>query len=368
MTGNDTGGNSPSSGLGRVLASRQAKLTILAVLVVFLAGCGGLGGGDGGDGSSSPAPSEDALDMVPTGVDGVMYFDSGIIEDQTTEDLADGFIQMAQEQQGSAYTGPDSYQDLLDEFESQSDLSPSGFQRVTVFGQFNQNMEAEEYAGGIFQTDWTYEEIVDATDQELGDVEESSYNGVTVYISEDEFGEVTWLGDLGDGTFVVGTEEVVKDVIDVNQGDANAFSGTLRDSFENAQDGYMKAAFTVPEEQFDENAGGQMGNPNDIEVITMTYYTSGDTMNLDTQLTAASESSAQEFQQSIGFVLDFAVSDMEQQNPELASLLEQLEVSQDGNTVTIAFSTTPQEILDAIEQMQNQNQMSSVQQSAALAG
>jgi hypothetical protein len=335
------------------LGTRQALAVALAALLVFNAGCAGfMGGGDGG--SDGPNP----IDSVPEGVDTVMQFESGVVDDPTTVTLMNGLIDMG----GADMGGEDqSYEDILAEAESESELSRDGFDSLTVFANA-EAIENEEYAGMIAQTDWSWEDLIKASEATTDDIEddltEDSYNGVTVYKNDTaQVEEEAWIADFGDGTFAVGSSQAVKDVIDTRAGDAEPFSGDLRDAYNNAQDGYMKMAMVVPEEQVSE-AGEQTGVPTNFvptpDIVTMTYHTGDDTMNFDAQMTMANEEEAEQFNQVVGATLD-PPSDSSQGGGDgpFAMLVEATDVNQNGKDVTIGFSMTPDEILTVLESLQN---------------
>jgi len=336
---------------GSRLGTRQALAVALAALLVFNAGCAGfLGDGDGGSDGAT------AIESVPSGVDTVMTFESGIVDDPTTVTLMNGLIEM-----GNMGGEQQSYEDILAEVESQSELSRDGFHSVTVFTNAS-SVENEQYAGMIAQTDWSWEDLIEASEATMDDIEEDltedSYNGVTVYKNDTaQVEEDAWIADFGDGTFAVGSSQAVKDVIDTRQGDAEPFSGDLRNAYDNAEDGYMKMAMVVPEEQVSQ-AGQQTGVPTNFvptpEIVTMTYHTGDDMMNLDAQMTMANQEEAEQFNQVVGATLD-PPSDSSQgaQAGPFATLVEATDVNQNGKDVTIGFSITPEDLLTVLESLQN---------------
>jgi hypothetical protein len=337
---------------GSRFRTRQALAVALAALLVFNAGCAGfLGDGDGGSDGTS------AIGSVPAGVDTVMTFESGIVDDPTTVSLMNGLIEMSGANVGGEQQ---SYEDILAEAESESELSRDGFHSVTVFANAS-TVENEQYAGMIAQTDWSWEDLIAASNATMGDIEEQltedSYNGVTVYKNDTaQVEEDAWIADFGDGTFAVGSSQAVKDVIDTRQGDAEPFSGDLRNAYENAEDGYMKMAMVVPEDQVSQ-AGQQTGVPTNFvptpEIVTMTYYTGDNTMNLDAQMTMANQEEAEQFSQVVGATLD-PPSDSSQgpQSGPFAMLVEATDVKQNGKDVTVGVSMTPDELLTVIESLQ----------------
>jgi hypothetical protein len=327
-----------ATGVYEFFTSDRVLAVFLAGLLVFGAGCSGLLGDDGGGDSA-------AVDSVPENVDGVIHFDSGIIQDDATVTFMNGLLEMSGENQ--------TYQEILDEIESESDLSMEDFNSATTFMRL-EDYEQEEYAGTIVDTEWTWEQLQEAGDEEVEDPEEDEYNGVTVYKSTDEMGQETWAADFGDGVFAFGTPDAVRDTIDTREGDANSFGGELRTAYDNVEDGYMKAAFIVPEEevnQASEEAGVDANYVPTPQIMTMTYYTNGETMNLDTQMTLASEEEAEQFSQVVGATLDPPSNDGGNQADPFTRLVDAISVEQDGENVTIDFSMAASDLVDLIEQL-----------------
>jgi hypothetical protein len=304
----------------------------LLAFVVFSAGC--MGGGGGGD-------AGDAADTVPSGVDGVMYFDGDIATDQATTELMDGIIAM---DENLGPDDPQNWDEVIEEAENGSDIDISDFQSATVFFQSPQGLEAEdvgeEYLGIIVQSNWEWDELVEAAEDEgMSDYEEQEYNGVTVYVTTQD-GEETWVADFGDGTFLLGNEQAVKDGIDTREGDADSFSGDLREAYDNNEGSLMNAAINVSDEEF--NQGSQLP---EISVVTMNYDTDGSEMQFGMQMTTPSEEDANQLASTLNFGLSSVAED-----PELSGLAENLEISNDGNQVTFDYTTTTDELLTLLEE------------------
>lgn len=340
-----TGDNHASRRFGKLLPSRRTLAVVFTVLMVSGAGCSGfLGGDDSGSGEQA------VVESVPADIDAVMHFDSGIVEDSTTVTLMNGLIERGGEDVDEVEG--DSYEDVLSEFENEGGLSRDGFDSLTVFTNAT-GFEDEEYVGMIARTDWTWEQLENATEDGFEDVEEDSYNGVTVYTEADVMDEEAWVADFGDGTFALGAPQAVKDVIDTRQGDATAFSGELRDAYDRAADGYVKMAMLVPEEQVNE-AGQEAGIGATFaptpEVVTMAYHTADDSMNLDAQLTMASEVEAQQLNQIASATLEPPSGNQSGATQgAFATLIEAASVSQSGDTVTMNFAITPEELLSLFD-------------------
>jgi len=317
-----------------LLGSKRVQIALLLAFVVLAAGCSG-GGGGGGDG---------AVDSVPADVNGVVYLDGSIATDRATTELMNGLIEMSDQQM--APDDPSNWDEVLEEAESESDISIEDFDSATLFFRGGTDIDTgdvgEEYAGMIVESDWAWEDIVAAADGDMDDVEEQTYNGVTVYVDSAE-GNEGWVADFGDGSFAFGTENAVKDVIDTREGDADSFGGDLRDAYDSAGDGLMKVAVDLSEESI----GANDPTTPEVSVMTMSYSSSGSEMQFSAQMTVPSEEDAEEFANTLSFGLN-AVT---QEDPELSALAENLEIDNDGNRITMDYSITTDELLDQLEDL-----------------
>jgi hypothetical protein len=382
------------------LSSPEGKALALTALIMMTAGCSGLTGGDDGSGGSQGAPIND----IPEGVDVVMHMESGVLQDQTTAQLMNGLIEMDSAQAGEMDgETPENWSEVLREFENETDLSVNGFHTMTVFGKSSglassqgmtddsQGMDSanKDYAGAIMQTDWTWQEMIEAADQDPSVFREETYQGVTVYVNEsvenlDQVDEAGWIADMGSGKYAMGPKEVVQDIIDTNQGNMPAFSGEIRQAYENAPDGYMKMAANVSDraaQAASSAAGGSMmmgaSSAQGVEIMTMTYYTNGGEMTMEMQMQMESQKKATEIA-DLKSLLTMSVSSESQgpatpgENPA-AWAVNTLEFQQNGASVTMSFGATPQELLDLLKGM-NQQQATdsgvdfSIGQSERLAG
>ncbi|WP_135661771.1 hypothetical protein [Halorhabdus rudnickae] len=332
--------------------ARWTPLTILAVVVVIggvaAAGAFVATGGDlplvGGDSGSA------SLGAVPEDVDIVLYADGGIIDDQTTQTMMDGVLEASSQDLG--YSGVPSYDALLSEINSETNLDVDAFGSATMFATYPEGSAATaEYAGVIVESEWSTDEMVNSIEDTSGSVDEQTYAGTTVYVQSSEFGTDSWLAPLGDGTFAMGSQAAVTDAIDVENGDTNALSGDIRNSFTDLRDGYVKFAATLPE-NIGEQAGpvpqgGQMTQ--NVRAASGVYYTSGDNVGMKLHLTGTDQSSADSVKESIDGLVSFAA--VGSQDSPTADLIDAVAVSQDGQQVTISFEYAAEELVTVIEQL-----------------
>lgn len=324
------------SGLRDFLSSPQGKATIMLAFLVLTAGCmGALEDDDSG------SPGAEPLDTVPEGVDGVAFFSGQIVQDQATEGLMNGFLERAQ-QVDPEYDGPQSWQEAVSEFESETDVRTTGFNSALMFFKEQNGNFDQEYAAVLVDTDWSSEELLETFEEEP---EEDTYNGVTVWIEEDPVTEQeTWAADFGDGNYALGSSQAVQDAIDTSNGELNSFSGQLRESYQTADDGLMKMAVTIPQ-------GQTQGLGFQVDVMTMTYFTDGSQMNMQAQFTMGSADDAENAAGTISLFLDQFKTQFEQQGQqELVDMINRLSIDTSGNQLQATFATSPEEVLSILDQ------------------
>lgn len=338
-----------------VLTSRRGKVTLLLVLVVLTAGCSG---------ASSDVPATEPLDSVPADVDVVAQVD--VDPDNETsaaiaEQLNDTAFAMDAENgtdgvRGELMTG------LLDE--NESSLGAESVDSVTMFArlpEMNDTGEVEPgdvYAGMIVDSNASWDEVVAASDGRLDDAEERTEDGVTVYVVDHEESDI-WIADFEDGTFAAGTPDAVADVVETRNGDADPFSGDLREAFERADDGTVKVAVELPDDavQSAQNeAEGASQVPGDldlpeVQIVTFVADADGENVTMATQLTTESQEAASElaglFELATGFgeaTGDDGGEEMDQQS--FMMLLDRVSIEQTDRHVTLRATLTVGEIVD----------------------
>lgn len=331
---------------------QRQTLALLAGVVVV----GGLAVGAFALTSLGGGPS--AADQVPSDVDMVVKVDGDVTTDQVTRELLNASYQGT----AVAVGAPLDADDALSEFENETGLDPEGFEEGVVFGSMPDlslvSTTQEEYSGFVFHANWDTDAVVELIREDASvELEETTYNGATVYrpVEEPEFGTASTFAVLGDGQFVGGSEQVVEDVVDVANGDADAFGGDLRSAYEDAPDGLLQYAVRVPTEQLPQQGGGAGPDVSEfrgVNVIAGSYYTTGNSAGVETRLIADSEADAQDVQDvvdgGISLLTGFA------QDEEAQSHLREIEVQRNGATVVVSYEQSVDSLRDLIEYYQNQ--------------
>jgi hypothetical protein len=153
----------------------------------------------------------------------------------------------------------------------------------------------------------------------------------------------------------------VKDVIDVKKGDGAALSGTVSDTYNKLGDALIKVAVAVPpgvaEGQLGESASQILGDLSAFEKVKsvgMTLSKNDESVVLDVKLCCADSDSAQSIEQSIDGLIIFAkfltsMSENQQQNQALDTLLNKVEVGRSDSCVNITITATLAEIEGLIQ-------------------
>lgn len=325
---------------------RTALLAVGMSVLLATAGCSGFLGG-GGSGDAGPQ-----TDSVPQDASMLAYVDvAGMVEDDSLRELANTAFE-ARSENSEFYEGPTSVEEMLADVEEDSGLDPTKVQGVTFFATEGENVPTNaEQAGAILTTEFTEDEIVAAMEDQGTEFSEETYRDTTVYTYG--FDNQNALAALGDGAFAVGDTTAVESVLDVDAGDEDAVSGDLLTQFENTDDGYLRFAMDVPQEQVptEELGGGAQIDTsafNTVTYVTGSFATSGDEVTTTVNLVSESSDDAAR----INDVVDGALSLYSGVgNENLREAMEKVEVSQDGDTVTVSFTDTVDELADRIESL-----------------
>jgi len=333
------------------------KLFVMGVLAVVamvaLSGCLG-GGGNGNSGDVN------VIEFVPNEADGVFHIDMAILEDQTTADLSNALIELNMEQQGESYEGPESYDDIWQEFNQGSDteFDPRSLNEAVVFGSVPEDSSppagGSQYAAAVLSADLTEDEMVSLVEQNAT-VEAGEYEGVPFYTVEPDMGgSNSYMAVIQEGVFSVGEEQAVRDTVDVAQGNADVLSGDLREELDRVRDGYINFAFSIPESampsQGGQGSGSQLSAFEKVTVVSGSYYTEGDTMGLSTNMRAGSEGDAQDVSEAVDGIIALAGMSF---GEEVSGILEPVQVERDGSTVLVTYETTVDQFVEDVESLEN---------------
>ncbi|MHB9287618.1 type IV pilin [Halobacteriales archaeon Cl-PHB] len=300
-----------------------------------LSGCSGPLGGDGsdgtnssdgGDGSDGESPGAPRADRIPAAADTVVHLDVARLldDDLVRQRFATA---LAQSSSGTDVTLPE----YLERVESQTGLDPRAVSEVLAFGSTDGAL-----TGAVVWADWD-EATVTEQFQAAGEVQTSTHAGQTVYTASD-----TALAVTADGAFAVGSPNGVEAALAVHSGDADPLSGTVREQYLAAPDGYARFAFSLPQ-SFEPSSGGEVDASalGDVESGYGALYRGDGSRGGTVVLVASSTSAASDVADAAEGALALAARQLSQaeQNREFANqfqaIVDATAVSQDGATVTV---------------------------------
>lgn len=337
----DTTDTEPGGGL-----PARRLLIVGALLAVAVASAAGAYVFVTGQQQASP------LSQVPEDVDMVAHAEVGtMLSDPGVRRLVDTTLEAQSEL--PYYDGPDDFEEALEQVEDETDLDPSKLETVTAFSKYDNQAEGiSEYSGVIIHAEWAEDDLVEAMeDEERLEFDDTDYGGYTVYEPESDFPGITWIGVLSEGEYVIGTEDAVKDVIDVRMGEEDAVDGELLSVYSDLRPGQAKYAFKVPTGQVPDEEIGQGASTistsalRDVEYVSGVYYREEDSVGSVTVLYVEDSDAAMD----VADVLDGSLSLVRGMTTEddFKDALRDVEIEREGDTVTI----TAERSIDSLEEL-----------------
>jgi hypothetical protein len=252
------------------------------VVVVVLVGVVAIGGAAvmftlGGD---SGHESNAQLDSVPADVDGLVYIDGNVTDDQMTLDMLNEGLEVAW---WALDSGEAPEMDLVLETLDTENIE---YDNTTVFLRGPENGSAN-YAGSVVNLGEGSNamDMVELLEAEVGEdqLQQDTYSGVDIYeldvveaaeqadvegvtdeldvtgILQEFVGAETtaWIATPTENTVILGSEAAASDAIDVRQGEADPVGGELRDTHERAEPGPVEATVSpdIVDQPINEVAG-----------------------------------------------------------------------------------------------------------------
>jgi hypothetical protein len=254
---------------------------------------------------------------------------------------------------------PQTFDDALTKLKDQYNIDLNSFQEGVLFADVSQSADEGNYSGAIVKGTFNKNDLITAI-QSAADMELSiiKYKDYEIYTDESGGAAIAFLGD---NMFVIGAMQPVKDVIDVKKGDGAALSGTVLDTYNKLGDALIKVAVAVPpgvvEGQLGQSASQLLGDLSVFEKVKsvgMTLSKNDGSIALDVNLCCADSDSAQSIEQSINGLIIFAefltsMSENQQQNQALDTLLNKVEVGRSDSCVNITITATLAEIEGLIQ-------------------
>ncbi|MEE9249390.1 MAG: hypothetical protein V3U79_11955, partial [Dehalococcoidia bacterium] len=224
----------------------------------------------------------------------------------------------------------------LDEIIEEVGFDPRAVTHALLFG----DLESDGYFGIFFEGSIDQDSLLSALEADQGPLVKEEYKGQEIYTGP--VGETT-VAFLDSGEVLIGSPETVRDTIDVMEGEAEALVGPLLDAFEDLGKSLARMSITIPagtlpeEGLLDEGPfpGFNLDLFTGIQTIGLTFDKEGEDLSFSVALGYPDEEGAARVVEAFdGLVTVFgAFSD----DPELARLLDEIEISASGPSATISY-------------------------------
>lgn len=315
--------------------------------MVAVSGCMGMLNGE---------EDTDPVEYVPSDADTLVHVDMAVAEDEDTQKLADAFAA------SSSSDDVEDSEDVFKEFKNETGLDLKEVSDVTLYTIPNEGAEwpePQQHMGFVLYSDWSEDELISTIEEEEDYNYTTTEKGdVTVYepdVSEDYMGEPMYVAVLEDGTYVLGDEAAVNGAADVAAGNADPVDGELKTGFEEVNDGYVTFAYEVSAEDIPEQNPNQQIDTSafkDVSVIAGSYNTDDGTVVAESKLYVESEDSATDVKD----VTDGMFSMLRGTAPseDVKDELRSVEVTQDGDVVTVTYEGDVETLSTIIEEYMSQ--------------
>lgn len=298
------------------------------------------------------------LNAVPEDTSGLLYADIDTIRtDEGVTQVANAYYEAMGEY--DYYDGPESWEEALDEFEDEIELDPREAHEIVGFAGYggDYGLVDDEYTAVVVWAEWDADDVTDSIARNDDDLEfeEDEHEGQTVYEPSEDW--TSWVGVLGDGQYVVGQEDAVEDAIDATKGEDDGLESEVRNAYSNTRSAPFRFASlvpdpgeydTVPESYGRGDEAVDLGVLEDVATVGGSIYDDGDTYGMAATLAADDSETAE----NLADIIDGAIAVYQDRtyNETASDLVDELDVSQDGSSVTVTFEQTLADLTDLIEE------------------
>jgi hypothetical protein len=188
------------------LLKKTIPLLIVVTLVLLLVGCNGTAG------TITP------IELVPQSADMVGKIKIGQILGDT--DLAGLYASLPKDSDT-----PQTFDEVIDMVITEAGIDLTDFEEALIFGDTSSRTGNTSYFGAIVEGTCSKDDLTTAIEEAV-DTELNSfdYKGYDIYTDQEQQLAIVFLNDK---TFVIGTVELVTDVIDVKEGDKPSLSSEV---------------------------------------------------------------------------------------------------------------------------------------------
>ena len=299
------------------------------------------------------SPSD--MEKIPEDVDVVARGDvEATLEDDAVTTFVNRYLEIIS--QDEYYEGPEDKEDVLDEFEDETDLELQAADTAMGFSKYppEDQRDYDPYIGLWLETDWSEDDVVDSLEDQGLEFDETTHEDETLYEPDQEY-QTLYMGSLGSGEYVLGTEDAVEEAIEVYVDETDSVDDDFADAFDETADEPFRFVGTVPEGRLPSDSvdvGGDSVNPQDyatVNYVAGTAYHDGDDVGVTVKLLTESESDATDVKQGIEGAISATKAEVEDEDAEDA--LDSLEVSRDGAIVVVEAAKTVEEATELLEKV-----------------
>lgn len=298
------------------------------------------------------------VNAVPEDANGIMYANlDAIRDDDGVKQVANAYYSAMAEYE--YYDGPEDFEEALEDFEDNTDLDPSEAHTVVSFAGYGgeYGLLDNEYSAVIVTADWSADDVTDsiAGGNDNVEFEEDTREGKTIYEPSEDY--YSYVGVLNDGRYVVGQEDAVEDTIDAVTGNDDGLEKEVKNAYSNTRSAPIRYASIMPDpgeyDSVPESYGRgenevDLGVLEDVDSVSGSVYRNGDTRGFAATLAADDSDTAS----NLADIIDGAIAVYRDNayDETAKDLADDLDVSQNGSSVTISFEKTISELTDLIEE------------------
>lgn len=338
----------------RTISKRASLSLVVVVLLVATAGCAGIANNNS-DGNSTDGK---LVEYAPANSSVLVHVDGDVLTDDETQTVVDGV--MNSQSEGESVDS----ETMLTMVSAETGFDPTSFEEALVFSD-EDSVDDSDYSGILVSGNWTEEELTTLLENEDSEYESTTYAGYTMYHNTTA-DESSYVGVLGEGTFVLGSEASVKDSLDVANGDADAVDGAVREEYDAASGALITAVVGTPDDTSPTGSPGQVGSSafDSVDVMTMTYSTPNGTVESGMAFSFGNETRASQAGTQLDSLL--ALYNQSAEDEVVREELSNIDVATDGDRVTMTYSNDPETLVDRLNTLYSSEYGSSTVQPPAV--
>jgi len=280
-----------------------------------------------------PTANPAVMETVPETADLIVDVNGSAVGDDTAIAVVDGVLNASEAKK------PSSYGTIASMAGVGSGLDTEELDRIVAYGTVDPERDPG-YVGVLVESGFSEGAFVAAI-ANGSETDRREYASATVHVVG-EGDDETWIGVLAEGRYVVGTERAVTDALDVAADEADPVSGDVLTELDDAGDGSVRFASTVPPGALASNPRlNRPGLPIDVEAISSIRVLAGSMrpaggnvslqLRVRTNSTANGETLTQQLEGFLSLRASFA------QSQTVRSQLQTVTFEQDGQTVVLDY-------------------------------